>query len=124
MTQDHNDSDTLHQISGELDMLEHMYYGSTEGTAGDWGNLGLLYQTRGNLDKAEQFYRQALEQHEATGCQEGMAADYCNLGLLYQLRGKLEQTAVFWKKSLHLYRTTGHPNAAVIEQLLCQLTYV
>ena len=56
-----------------------------------FGNLGLIYQTRGELDKAEEFHLKALKINEAIGRQEGMAADYGNLGLIYQTRGELDK---------------------------------
>ncbi len=48
--------------------------------AKQYGNLGILEQTRGNLDGAEGYYKQALEINEALGRKEGMA----NLGILEQ----------------------------------------
>ena len=29
--------------------------------AGDYGNLGVLYKTRGELDRAEEMYRKSLD---------------------------------------------------------------
>ena len=47
-------------------MLEEAL-GRKEGTASDYGNLGNLYQTRGDLDRAEEMYRKSLALFRAVG---------------------------------------------------------
>ena len=47
------------------------------------GNLGLIYRTRGELDKAEEMHKKALEINEKLGRLEGMANQYGNLGSVY-----------------------------------------
>ncbi len=64
--------------------------GRKEGMANQYGNLGNLEQTRGNLDAAEGYYKQSLEIEKALGRKEGMAQDYGNLGILEQTRGNLD----------------------------------
>ena len=61
--------------------------GRKEGMASQYGNLGNLYQTRGDLDRAEEMYEKSLAINEALGRKEGMASAYGNLGNLYQTRG-------------------------------------
>ncbi|MFH0981209.1 MAG: tetratricopeptide repeat protein, partial [Planctomycetota bacterium] len=67
------------EINGKL--------GRLDGMAIQYGNLGLIYRTRGDPDRAEAMYRKALEVHERLGRLEGMAAQYGNLGLIYRTRG-------------------------------------
>ncbi|MCG8509322.1 MAG: DUF4062 domain-containing protein, partial [Rhodospirillales bacterium] len=43
----------------------------TANTASAYGNLGILYATRGDLDRAEEMYRKALAINEALGRKEG-----------------------------------------------------
>ena len=75
--------------------------------AADYGNLGNVYQTRGELDKAVEFYQKALQLHEALGSKEGMAINYANLGLVYQTRGELDKAVEFHQKALQLDEALG-----------------
>ena len=76
--------------------------GRKEGMASDYGNLGIVYQDRGDLDEAEAIYRKALELDEQLGRKEGIASNYSNLGNLYQMRGDLDEAARYWTLSLTL----------------------
>ena len=75
--------------------------------AAAYGNLGLIYQTRGDLDEAEAMLKKSLAIEEALGRKEGMASDYGNLGLIYQTRGDLDQAEAMLKKSLGLFQEIG-----------------
>ena len=41
--------------------------------ASEYGNLGLIYQTRGELDRAEEMHKKSLAIEEKLGNEEGMA---------------------------------------------------
>jgi Flp pilus assembly protein TadD len=56
--------------------------GRKEGMAANYGNLGVSYQTRGDLDQAEAMLRKALAIEEELGHKAGMASQYGNLGLI------------------------------------------
>jgi tetratricopeptide (TPR) repeat protein/energy-coupling factor transporter ATP-binding protein EcfA2 len=71
------------------------------------GNLGLIYRTRGELDKAEQMFRKALEVAEKLGMQEIMANQYGNLGVIYQMRGDLDKAEQMHRKSLEIAGKLG-----------------
>ena len=71
-------------------------------------NLGLLHQTRGELDEAEAMYREGLTLSEALGYKVGMAANYVNLGILYKSRGQLDEAEAMYRKSLALDEALGH----------------
>ncbi len=75
--------------------------------ASDYGNLGNLYMTRGDLDRAKAMHRKSLEIEEALGHKEGMADDYANLGSLYRTRGELDRAEEMYRKSLGLFREIG-----------------
>ena len=81
--------------------------GRQEGMASDYGNLGLIYQRRGELDRAEEMHRKSLAIDEKLGRQEGMAIDYGNLGLVYQTRGDLDRAEEMHKKSLAIDEKLG-----------------
>ena len=59
--------------------------------ANNYANLGVLAEKRGELDEAEQFYRQALEITEALDHKEGMAI---NLAIW----ASLPKNAVSWTR--------------------------
>jgi len=71
------------------------------------GNLGLIYRTRGELDKAEEMHKKALEIEERMGRLEGMASDYGNLGLVYRRRGDLDKAEEMHNKSLEIAGKLG-----------------
>ncbi len=71
------------------------------------GNLGVLYQTRGDLAKAEEMHRKALAIDEQLGSKEGMAADYGNLGILRKTRGDLATAEEMYRKSLAIEQELG-----------------
>jgi len=71
------------------------------------GNLGLIYRRRGELDKAEQMQRKALEIDEKLGLLEGMASDYSNLGLIYRDRRELDKAEEMFNKSLKISKKFG-----------------
>ena len=58
------------------------------------GNLGIIYKTRGELDKAEEMHKKSLEINEKLGLLGGLASSYCNLGVIYCKRDDKEGTAV------------------------------
>ena len=92
--------------------------------AAKYGNLGNVYQTRGDLAKAEEMQRKGLELDQALGRKEGMAAKYANLGVVYAQRGNLAQAEAAWRKSLDLYQEMGasqHYGAKIVQQNLDKL---
>jgi tetratricopeptide (TPR) repeat protein len=79
------------------------------------GNLGLIYQTRGELDKAEQMHRKALEIEEKLGRLEGMAGQYGNLGAIYLRRGELDKAEQMLRKALEINEKLGRPEGMAIQ---------
>jgi len=65
-----------------------------------YGNLGTLYDIRGDFDKAEDLYKKSLAINEKLGRKVGMASDYKNLGYLYLTCGTLDKAEEMYKKSL------------------------
>jgi tetratricopeptide (TPR) repeat protein len=92
-----------------------------EGMANAYGNLGILYKTRGDLDRAEEMCLKSLAINEAVGRKEGMANAYGNLGILYQDRGDLDRAEKMYQKSIELFRAIHSPNAEVVGQWLANL---
>jgi tetratricopeptide (TPR) repeat protein len=71
------------------------------------GNLGVIYQTRGDLDEAERWLRKALEIFEKLGRLEDMAIQYGNLGLIYRTRGDLDEAERWLRKELEIEEKLG-----------------
>ncbi|MGI8426825.1 MAG: tetratricopeptide repeat protein [Actinomycetota bacterium] len=80
----------------------------TADTAAAYGNLGVIYRTRDELDRAEEMHKKSLAIEEKLGRQEGMASDYGNLEVIYQARGELERAEEMLKKSLAIEEKLGH----------------
>jgi len=72
------------------------------------GNLGLIYLTRGDLDKAEQMFKKSLEIDEKLGLLEGMANQYGNLGVIYLRCGELDKAEEMYNKVLEIEDKLGH----------------
>ena len=94
-------------LSTAEDMLQRWLAASgwdaqTADTAVALGNLGLIYHTRGDLDRAEAMHLKALAVHEQLGHLEGMSNQYANLGLVYQDRGDLDRAEAMHLKALAL----------------------
>ena len=85
-------------LAGDLD---------PEGQAGAMGNLGILYRTRGDLERAEEMYRKSLAINEKLGRKEGMANNYGNLGNVYRTRGDLEKAEEMALKALTMNEELG-----------------
>ena len=75
--------------------------------AGVLAGLGLIHQTRGDLNKAEQMHTKSLEISEKLGWLEGMANQYGNLGLIYRMRGDLDKAERMITKSLEIEEKLG-----------------
>ncbi|MDH3997309.1 MAG: tetratricopeptide repeat protein [Desulfuromonadales bacterium] len=80
----------------------------TANTAAAYGNLGLLYATRGELEQAEEMHRKSLAIEEALGCKEGMASDYGNLG-------NLDQAEEMYRKALTIDEELGRKEGVAIQ---------
>ena len=76
----------------------------------NYGNLGMIYDTRGELDRAEEMYQKALAINEKLGRQEGIAIQYANLGLVADARGELDRAREQWTKARDLYAKIGMPH--------------
>jgi hypothetical protein len=88
--------------------------GSKEGMANTHCNLGVIYQTRGDLDRAEDMQLKALKLNEELGRKEGMAISYGNLGKIYSTRKhpfapRRDKTKMCecWRKERELWRAMG-----------------
>jgi tetratricopeptide (TPR) repeat protein len=72
-----------------------------------FGKLGLIYRTRGDLDRAEKMHRRSLEIEEKLGRLEGIANQYGNLGLIYFTRDDLDRAEEMHRRSLEIDEKLG-----------------
>lgn len=70
--------------------------------------LGVVYQMKGDLNKAEKMHLRALEIEKGGKREEGMARDYGNLGLTYFTRGDFDKAEEMHKKSLEICKKIGY----------------
>jgi len=75
--------------------------------AGTYSNIGILYETRGELDAAEEMYRKSLALDEELGYDEGIAIQYGNLGDVYRARGEINAAEEMYRKALALNEELG-----------------
>jgi tetratricopeptide (TPR) repeat protein len=79
-----------------------------EATAAALGNLGLVYRQQGELDKALEHHRQALEIAKEIGHRRGEAAQLCNRGLVYRQQGELDKALEHHQQALEIDKETGN----------------
>ncbi len=69
--------------------------------------LGHLFQLLGDLDRAEEMHRKALEIAEKLGHRKNMGASYGNLGNTYYTRGDLDEAEKLYRKALEIDEKIG-----------------
>ncbi|MBF0381064.1 MAG: tetratricopeptide repeat protein [Magnetococcales bacterium] len=72
-----------------------------------YGNLGILYRTRGDLARAEEMHLKSLSIEKELGRKEGMASQYGNLGIVFGTRGNLTKAEDMFLKSLSIEKELG-----------------
>lgn len=72
-----------------------------------FGNLGLVYNSRGDLDLAEEETKKSMAINEEFGDKFGLANGYGNLGAVHLNRGNLDKAVEMIKKSLALAKKLG-----------------
>lgn len=64
------------------------------------GNLGVIYQHKGDRAKAKGYHQEALAIHRETGNRRGEANQLGNLGIIYQSQGDLEEAEEHHRQAL------------------------
>jgi tetratricopeptide (TPR) repeat protein len=76
------------------------------------GNLAHIYQTRGDLIRAEQLTRKAMKIYSDLGRSDLVADQESNLGVLYQARGEFERANEMFRKALVTNELLGRSEEA------------
>ncbi|XP_066016680.1 tetratricopeptide repeat protein 28-like [Pocillopora verrucosa] len=70
------------------------------GEASSYGNLGTLFRSLGQYDKAREFQEKALAINIEIGDRDGEATSYGNLGTLFQSLGQYDKAREYQEKAL------------------------
>jgi tetratricopeptide (TPR) repeat protein len=95
--------------------------GRQEGIAVNYGNLGIVYQTRGDLEEAEEMFHKSLSINKALGRKDGIANQYSNLGKLSEIQNDPGRAVEMYQNSLDLFVELKSPEAEKVAELLRQL---
>jgi len=71
------------------------------------GTLGLVYYSKGEWQRAIEFYQQSLAITEKLGDVPGLATTYMNLGTVYLQKGEWERAIEFYQKALAITEKLG-----------------
>jgi tetratricopeptide (TPR) repeat protein len=74
----------------------------------DYGNLGNLHTSQGELGKAKRMYEAALAMAKAVGHKDGMALTYVNLAGIEEARGETGEARELLTRALELYQQIGN----------------
>jgi tetratricopeptide (TPR) repeat protein len=80
----------------------------TEEKAAVLGNLGILFETRGDLDEAERMFTESLEIDQEFGHLKGIAIAYANFGAINFTRGKFDEAENMHSKALQIQKELGN----------------
>ena len=73
-----------------------------------YAGLGIIYQMRGNLDKAKSCFEISVESRNKKGDKLKIIAGYNNLANFYSIIGKYDEAINFWKRAIEISETVGN----------------
>lgn len=82
--------------------------GNTDGVARALNNIGLLYSDIVEMDKALNYFDQALEKYKEIEDKSGMAMVYNNIGIIYYDRGDIPVALEYYYKEMKLEEEVGN----------------
>ena len=72
------------------------------------GNIGLIYQEKGKLDKALEYHKKSLGLKKEIGNKLGEATSLGNIGLVYQAKGDLGKALEYHNQALKLHKEVDY----------------
>jgi tetratricopeptide (TPR) repeat protein len=85
------------------------------------GNLGLAYSALGQVEKAIDYYEQALAIAREIGHRQGEGNRLGALGLAYNALGQVEKARNYLEHSLAIFEEIKSPNADLVRRWLAEL---
>ena len=79
------------------------------------GNLGIIYRTQGNFNKAIKNFEQSLSIHEELKDKNGIARDSGNLGIICKIKQEFDSALVYHNKSLANHQEAGNLEGQAID---------
>ncbi|CAG0994532.1 hypothetical protein METP3_02862 [Methanosarcinales archaeon] len=103
------------------DLLKiHKESENRQGMANDLGNMGVVFQIQGDLQKSLQHHEKALKIHEeignrkgigkteGIGNRQGMANQLGNVGNVFQIQGDLQKSLQHYENALKIHEEIGN----------------
>jgi tetratricopeptide (TPR) repeat protein len=101
--------------------------GDRGGEASTLNNIGLVYHAWGEMDKALQYYQQALPLQRAVGDRSGEAVTCFNMAMVYRNLGQLEKAVAFLERCVELDEQIRHPDLesdrAMLQRVRAELAH-
>ncbi|MHA1341163.1 MAG: tetratricopeptide repeat protein [Promethearchaeota archaeon] len=72
------------------------------------GNMGLIYNDKGEPDKALEYHQKAYKIHEELGNKRGMASQLENMGNIYASKGEPDKTLELYQKAYKIHEELGN----------------
>jgi len=72
------------------------------------GNIGNIYNSKGDLDLALKYLKEALEIHKEIGYTQGVTSGLGNIGSIYGSKGDLDLALKYLKEALEIDREIGY----------------
>jgi tetratricopeptide (TPR) repeat protein len=85
------------------------------GRASALNNIGLIYYDKGDLERAQKYYQDALDINRKIGYKEGEAGQLGNIGLIYYDKGDLERAQKYYQDALDIDRRIGYKQGEAIQ---------
>ncbi len=76
--------------------------------------MGLAYRDLGQVEKAIEYYQQALSIDQEIGYRQGEGADLGSLGLAYRDLGQVEKARKYLEEALMIFEAIKSPNADLV----------
>jgi tetratricopeptide (TPR) repeat protein len=112
-------------LTGALQVREQLWGQGDERTARTLTDLGLLFFSLEDLDKAQAYYEQALAiQEQRLADHADTALTLNHLGLLLQYRGELDKAEPCHRRAIAIRQKVFGARHTLIAHSLCNLAYI
>jgi two-component sensor histidine kinase/Tfp pilus assembly protein PilF len=112
-----SDLDTVIKLSEEVisicdnnlknDISSTEYKSFLKSKSGAYNNIGFIYDDKGDVIKALEYYHKSLSIREKLDDKLGVAVSLNNIGIIYIKQGEPEQALEYYLKSLQVKQQTG-----------------